>query len=62
MNGLPKKAPGAGELTGRQTNYGGLYRFLRVIQRPGCAFCWAIEWCSQIEIARELDKWNRDDR
>lgn len=59
-----KKAPGElASKTGRQTDYRRLYRFLRAIQRPGWAFCWAIErLCSKIETASELAKWNRENR
>jgi hypothetical protein len=47
----------------KREDYGRLYRVLRVIQRPGWAYCWAIErLCSKIETKHELDKWNRENQ
>jgi hypothetical protein len=60
MSAAKKKKPGAtlAGATGQQ-NYGASYEFLRRIQRPICALCWAIEQrCARIETKRELRKWN----
>ena len=62
MSAPEKKKPGAtlAGATGQQ-NYGGLYNFLRRIQRPICALCWTIEQqCARIETKRELRKWKED--
>ncbi len=50
MNSPPKKAPGAGEQTGRKwTALAGYHtlifhaKVLRFVQKPFCAVCWDIE-------------------
>jgi hypothetical protein len=61
MDARRKGKPGAGNTRLNQTDYGRLYRVLRAVQRPGRAFCWAIEQhCPRIETKHELRKWNDD--
>jgi hypothetical protein len=57
----PKKKPGAtlAGATGRK-DYGSVYVFARLLQAPFAAVVFVLErFCSRIETAQELAKWNR---